>query len=55
MRPYEIVLKSGAIDDLDGLRKYDATQIADAMEKYGRGRKQTAAQAAGRRAVDYRL
>ncbi|MBI4518409.1 MAG: type II toxin-antitoxin system RelE/ParE family toxin [Deltaproteobacteria bacterium] len=34
MRPYEIVLKHGAIEDLDGLRKYDATQIADAMEKH---------------------
>ncbi len=34
MRPYEIVLKHGAIEDLDRLRKYDATQIADGMEKY---------------------
>jgi mRNA interferase RelE/StbE len=34
MQPYEVVLKRGAIDDLDRLRKYDATQIADAMEKY---------------------
>ena len=34
MRPYEIVLKRGAIDDLDRLRKYDATQVADAMEKH---------------------
>ena len=31
---YEIVLKRGAIDDLDRLRKYDATQVADAMEKH---------------------
>lgn len=34
MRAYEIVLKRGAIEDLDRLRKYDATQIADAMEKH---------------------
>ena len=34
MRPYEVVLKRGAIEDLDRLRKYDATQIADAMEKH---------------------
>lgn len=34
MRRYELVLKRGAIEDLDQLRKYDATQIADAMEKY---------------------
>ena len=34
MRPYEIVLKRGAIEDLDRLRKYDATQIANAMEKH---------------------
>jgi mRNA interferase RelE/StbE len=34
MQPYEIVLKRGAIEDLDRLRKYDATQIADAMEKH---------------------
>jgi mRNA interferase RelE/StbE len=34
MRPYEIILKRGAVDDLDRLRKYDATQIADAMEKH---------------------
>jgi len=34
MRPYEIILKREAIDDLDRLRKHDATQIADAMEKH---------------------
>ena len=34
MRPYEVVLKRGAIKDLDRLRKYDATQVADAMEKH---------------------
>jgi addiction module RelE/StbE family toxin len=34
MRSYELVLKRGAIEDLDRLRKYDATQIADAMERY---------------------
>jgi mRNA-degrading endonuclease RelE of RelBE toxin-antitoxin system len=34
MRPYDIVLKRGAVDDLDRLRKYDATQIADAMERH---------------------
>src|SRR4030067_554403 len=34
MRLYAIVLKRGAIEDLDRLRKYDATQIADAMEKH---------------------
>ncbi len=34
MGAYEIVLKRRAVIDLDGLRKYDATQIADAMEKH---------------------
>lgn len=34
MRRYELVLKRGAIEDLDRLRRYDATQIADAMEKH---------------------
>ncbi|HEX7408287.1 MAG TPA: type II toxin-antitoxin system mRNA interferase toxin, RelE/StbE family [Candidatus Binatia bacterium] len=34
MRRYELVLKRSAIADLDRLRKYDATQIADAMEKH---------------------
>jgi mRNA interferase RelE/StbE len=34
MRQYEVLLKREAIEDLDRLRKYDATQIADAMEKY---------------------
>ena len=34
MRPYEIVLKRGAIEDLDRLRKYNATRVADAMEKH---------------------
>ena len=30
----KIVLKRSAIADLDALRKYDATHIADAMEKH---------------------
>jgi mRNA interferase RelE/StbE len=34
MGAYEIVLKRRAVIDLDGLRKYDAAQIADAMEKH---------------------
>ena len=34
MAAYEIVLERSAIEDLDRLRKYDATQIADAMEKH---------------------
>ena len=34
MDTYEIILKRSAIADLDALRKYDATQIADAMEKH---------------------
>jgi len=34
MQPYELALKRRAIEDLDRLRKYDATQIADAMEKH---------------------
>lgn len=38
MSSYEIVLKRSAIADMDRLRKYDAAQIADAMEKHlGRG------------------
>ena len=34
MDTYEIILKRSAIADLDALRKYDASQIADAMEKH---------------------
>jgi addiction module RelE/StbE family toxin len=34
MDTYTIFLKRSAIADLDALRKYDATQIADAMEKH---------------------
>ena len=34
MDVYRIMLKPSAIADLDALRKYDATQIADAMEKH---------------------
>ena len=34
MDTYEILLKRSAIADLDALRKYDASQIADAMEKH---------------------
>lgn len=34
MSIYEIILKCSAIADLDALRKYDAAQITDAMEKH---------------------
>ena len=34
MAAYTIILKRSAIADLDGLRKYDATQIANAMERH---------------------
>ncbi len=34
MGEYEIVLKRSAIADLDGMQKYYATQIADAMKKH---------------------
>ena len=34
MDTYKILLKPSAIADLDALRKYDATRIADAMEKH---------------------
>ncbi len=34
MAAYEIALKHSAIVDLDALRKFVATQIADAMEKH---------------------
>jgi mRNA interferase RelE/StbE len=34
MGAYTIVLKRSAIADLDALRKYDATQIANAMERH---------------------
>ena len=34
MSGYTIMLKRSAIADLDALRKYDATQIADAMEMH---------------------
>lgn len=32
--PHEIVLKPSAERDMDRLRKFDATRIADAMERY---------------------
>jgi mRNA interferase RelE/StbE len=34
MGGYTIILKHSAISDLDALRKYDATQIANAMERH---------------------
>ena len=34
MDAYTIILKRSAITDLDALRKYDATRIADAMERH---------------------
>ncbi len=34
MGAYEIALKPSAIDDLDALRKFDATCIVDAMERH---------------------
>ncbi len=34
MGAYTIMLKLSAIADLDALRKYDATQIAKAMERH---------------------
>ena len=34
MGVYRIMLKRSAIADLDAIRKYDVTQIADAMEKH---------------------
>ncbi len=34
MGVYTIMLKRSAIADLDALRKYDATQVADAMERH---------------------
>jgi mRNA interferase RelE/StbE len=34
MGVYTINLKRSAIADLDAMRKYDATQIADAMERH---------------------
>ena len=34
MGAYLIILKRSAIADLDALRKYDATQIANAMERH---------------------
>ena len=34
MDAYEIVLKPSAVADMDKLRKYYATQIAEAMEKH---------------------
>ena len=34
MVAYEIVLKPSAVADMDRLRKYYATQIADVMEKH---------------------
>jgi addiction module RelE/StbE family toxin len=60
MRPYEVILKRGAIEDLDRLRKYDATQIADAMEKHlthepTKQSKSRIKRLRGRKDPDYRL
>ena len=34
MSVYEIMLKRSSIADMDRLRKYDATKVADAIEKH---------------------
>lgn len=34
MNQYEILLKPSAVSDMDALRKYDASRIADAMERH---------------------
>jgi mRNA-degrading endonuclease RelE of RelBE toxin-antitoxin system len=34
MAGFDIFLKPSAVADLDGLRKYDAAQIADAIEEH---------------------
>lgn len=34
MAAYTIILKCSAVADLDALQKYDATHIADAMERH---------------------
>jgi mRNA interferase RelE/StbE len=34
MDVYTIMLKPSAVTDMDALRKYDATHIADAMERH---------------------
>ena len=34
MGAYAIILKRSAVSDLDALRKYDARQVADAMERH---------------------
>ena len=34
MSGYEIILKRSAVADLDALREYDATRIADAMARH---------------------
>jgi mRNA-degrading endonuclease RelE of RelBE toxin-antitoxin system len=32
--PFEVILKPEAVKDLDGLRKYEAASIADAIERH---------------------
>jgi mRNA interferase RelE/StbE len=34
MNEYETILQPSAVADLDALRKYDSTRIADAMERH---------------------
>ncbi|MFA6109128.1 MAG: type II toxin-antitoxin system mRNA interferase toxin, RelE/StbE family [Candidatus Latescibacterota bacterium] len=58
--PYEISLKLSAVKDMDRLRKFDVTRIADAMERYlqstpSRVSKSRIKRLRGSRNPDYRL
>jgi len=60
MKKYEIILKPSAVKDMDGLRKYDASAIADRMEKHlvhkpGKVSKSRIKKLIGIKDPDYRL
>jgi mRNA interferase RelE/StbE len=56
--PYEVILRPDGIKDLDGLRKYAATLLADAMDRYLRPQKTSGSRIKrlrGKQEADYRL
>jgi addiction module RelE/StbE family toxin len=58
--PYEVILKPQAIRDLDGMRKYDVTSIADAIERPlsrepGKTSRSRIKRLRGKQEADYRL
>ena len=58
--PYEVILKPEAVKDLDGIRKYDVTTIADAIQRHLMSEPQKTSRTRikrlrGKQDADYRL